>query len=378
MEVKAKGDHRSFAGLRSHGKEDALEFYPGRCRGKSSPGNFWVEKNLNRPRRKAKVEAPKAPVAAKPAAPVAAPASPATRSGCARRDVCSTSSCCRCAKCACGKYRCAGCPVRSVAPAAAAPMAPAAPVAVTPAPTAAPSQTSPAPQAAPRPAGAQPQAPRPAGAPPPSSASCCFPARRSSDRCPCPGPTNSSGWTDPRSAARIPRQRVRHRARVNLRPQPPPVRPAASGPGAQAERPAAPGTAVRPPLPTPPRPTAYAVIVARSGFNSRRVATAGQGSQRPGGPRPGQPMRPLPPAQGRTFPRASLEEPADLVVLRTVRLSNAVDRCRPARVLARACPVVPGCCRRSRKNFRRRPSRESRSIRANRRNASVPWLTNAK
>ena len=48
---KGQSDHRSSSGLRSHGKEDALEFYPGRCRGKSSPGDSGWRRTGASPRR---------------------------------------------------------------------------------------------------------------------------------------------------------------------------------------------------------------------------------------------------------------------------------------------------------------------------------------
>src|ERR1700681_1397000 len=82
-----------------------------------------------------------------------------------------------------------------------------------------------------------------------------------------------------------------------LRPQPPATRPAASSAtpsraGAHASRPAMPP---RPPLPTGNR----GPLPSTTHGASRPL---GQGAQRPaGGPRPGQPMRPQQPAQGRTF-----------------------------------------------------------------------------
>src|SRR6202035_1864067 len=82
-----------------------------------------------------------------------------------------------------------------------------------------------------------------------------------------------------------------------LRPQPPAVRPAASSTtparaGAPASRPAMP--------PRPPLPSGNRGPLPSSTHGASRPL--GQGAQRPaGGPRPGQPMRPQQPAQGRTF-----------------------------------------------------------------------------
>ncbi|HTG30168.1 MAG TPA: translation initiation factor IF-2 N-terminal domain-containing protein, partial [Methylomirabilota bacterium] len=186
------------------------------------------------------------------------------------------------------------------APVAAAPAAPASarpPVAVAPpaaavpaakpVPTASPASTTPAaPSVSTAPAAPAPQAVRPAapqpGAPLRPSAPPATPLR------PQPPAAQSGAPAAQRPAAPSP---------SGLRPQPPAVRPAASSTtparaGSPASRPAMPP---RPPLPSGNR----GPLPSTTHGASRPL---GQGAQRPaGGPRPGQPMRPQQPAQGRTF-----------------------------------------------------------------------------
>ncbi|HXN52313.1 MAG TPA: translation initiation factor IF-2 [Candidatus Acidoferrum sp.] len=161
----------------------------------------------------------------------------------------------------------------TAAPAAAKPAAPVAPapaapaVAVPPASTAAPATTAPAaaktapsapPASAPAPTPIRPAAPaaRPAA---PSSAPTGVPAQRPAAGSPAPRPGQATGT------------------------QPSAVRPAAAASGTRPSAPA------RPPMPT--------------GGNRGPLPNTAPGSQRQGGPRPGQPMRPMPAGQGgRPYP----------------------------------------------------------------------------
>src|ERR1700686_4045165 len=162
-------------------------------------------------------------------------------------------------------------PVAAPAPAAPASAAPAASTtapATTPAvPAVKPAPTAPA-ASAPAPTPIRPAA-RPSASPSTSSpAPSAAPAHR-----PSPGPAQRSGQSAGQG--------------TGTGAQPSSVRPAAAAPGT-ATRPSAPA---RPPMPT--------------GGNRGPLPGTGPGGQRQGGPRPGQPMRPMPAGQGRTYPSRS-------------------------------------------------------------------------
>src|SRR6266404_770406 len=156
----------------------------------------------------------------------------------------------------------------TAAPAAAKPAAPAAPPPAAPAVAAPPASTTtpaakPAPSVPPVTTPIRPAAPtaRPAG--PAASTHTGVPAQRPAAGTPAPRPGGTGT-------------------------QPSAVRPAAAAPG-NAARPAA---SARPPMPT--------------GGNRGPLPSTGSGGQRQGGPRPGQPMRPISSGQGgRSYPSRS-------------------------------------------------------------------------
>src|SRR6202140_402980 len=155
-----------------------------------------------------------------------------------------------------------------------------------PAPPPAPAPAAPAaPSVSSTPAAPAPQATRPAA--PPSGA----PLRPSAP------PATSLRPQPPAAQSGAPAAQRPAPSPSGLRPQPPAVRPAASSSApSRAGAPARPTTMTpRPPLPSGNR----GPLPSTTHGASRPL---GQGAQRPaGGPRPGQPMRPQQPAQGRTF-----------------------------------------------------------------------------
>jgi translation initiation factor IF-2 len=186
-----------------------------------------------------------------------------------------------------------------------------APVAATPS-VSAPHSAARPPVAAPPPAATVPAA-KPATPAAPASATPATPSVSATPAAPAPQPGAPLRPSAPPATTLRPQppapqsgapaaQRPATPSPSGLRPQPPAARPAASSAtparaGAPASRPAMPP---RPPLPSGNR----GPLPSTTHGASRPL---GQGAQRPaGGPRPGQPMRPQQPAQGRTFtPRAA-------------------------------------------------------------------------
>src|SRR5216684_2728259 len=156
----------------------------------------------------------------------------------------------------------------TAAPAAAKPAAPAAPPPAAPAVAAPPASTTtptakPAPSVPPVTTPIRPAAPTARPAAPAASTHTGIPAQRPAAGTPAPRPGGTGT-------------------------QPSAVRPAAAAPGSAA-RPAA---SARPPMPT--------------GGNRGPLPSTGSGGQRQGGPRPGQPMRPISSGQGgRSYPSRS-------------------------------------------------------------------------
>src|SRR4029077_12998552 len=184
------------------------------------------------------------------------------------------------------RMRPAAAPAAPIAPAVAPPkpVTPAAPAAVagTAAPVAPPPAApavAPSPASAAAPATAAPAA-KPAPIAPPASAPAATPIRPAASATrpvPTSAPIGAPAQRPAGTAAPRPGQGTGR--------QPSAVRPAAAAPGASA-RPAAPA---RPPMPT--------------GGDRGPLPGTGAGGQRQGGPRPGQPMRPMPAGQGgRSYP----------------------------------------------------------------------------